>query len=150
MFAPELKPDDAPMRYPSTDDAAILDQDPFVVGLKQRLPAELRESFTPQQLDGLRNALATRSWARHKLDMRGTFSLWSNQYYFVLVGGRNKRSLSRTQRNLSLAAKAGAITAFLFFSVLVGLVALYLMKSALGINLLPNYSLGLWDWFKGR
>ncbi|MCQ4320608.1 3-phosphoshikimate 1-carboxyvinyltransferase [Pseudomonas stutzeri] len=127
----------------------MLDQDPFVVGLKQRLPAELRETFTPQQLDALRNAFANRSWARHKLDLRGTFSLWSNQYYFVLVGGRNKRSPSRAQRSLSLAAKAGAITAFLFFSLLVGLVALYLVKSALGINLLPNYSLGLWDWFKG-
>jgi len=149
MLAPEPKPDDASERYASADDNVTLDQDPFVVGLKQRLPAELQESFTPQQLDALRNAFATRSWARHKLDWRGTFSLWSNQYYFVLVGGRNKRSLSRAQRSLSLAAKAGAITAFLFFSALVGLVALYLVKSALGINLLPNYSLGLWDWFKG-
>jgi hypothetical protein len=126
-----------------------LEHDSFVQGLKQRLPEELRESFTPQQLEGLRNAFATRSWARHKVDIRGTFGLWSNQYYFVLVGGRNKRNLTRAQRNLSLAAKAGALTLFLFFCVLVGLVALYLVKSALGINLLPNYSLGLWDWFKG-
>ena len=149
MLAPESKPDEASECYASTQETVTLDQDPFVVGLKQRLPEELRETFTPQQLDALRNAFATRSWARHKLDLRGTFSLWSNQYYFVLVGGRNKRSLSRAQRSLSLAAKAGAITAFLFFSVLIGLVALYLVKSALGINLLPNYSLGLWDWFKG-
>lgn len=130
-------------------DPAALEHDSFVQGLKQRLPEELRESFTPQQLEGLRNAFATRSWARHKVDIRGTFGLWSNQYYFVLVGGRNKRNLTRAQRNLSLAAKAGALTLFLFFCVLVGLVALYLVKSALGINLLPNYSLGLWDWFKG-
>lgn len=135
-------------RYSPVDPAA-LEHDSFVQGLKQRLPEELRESFTPQQLEGLRNAFATRSWARHKLDLRGTFGLWSNQYYFVLVGGRNKRNLTRAQRNLSLAAKAGALTLFLFFCVLVGLVALYLVKSALGINLLPNYSLGLWDWFKG-
>ena len=149
MLAPESKPDNASERYASAFDNVTLDHDPFVVGLKERLPAELRESFSAQQLDALRNAFATRSWARHKFDWRGTFNLWSNQYYFVLVGGRNKRSLSRAQRSLSLAAKAGAITAFLFFSALVGLVALYLVKSALGINLLPNYSLGLWDWFKG-
>jgi len=68
----------------------------------------------------------------------------------VFVGGRNKRNLSRGQRSVSLAAKAGAITLFLLFCVMVGLVALYLIKSALGINLLPNYSLGLWDWFKGQ
>lgn len=136
-------------QYPATDDAATLEHDPFIIGLKQRLPDELRESFTDQQLAGLRSAFATRSWARHKVDLRGTFSLWSNQYYFVLVGGRNKRNLSRGQRNLSLAAKACAITLFLFFSVLLGLIVLYLLKSALGINLLPNYSLGLWDWFRG-
>jgi hypothetical protein len=27
-------------------------------------------------------------------------------------------------------------------------VILYLLKSALGINLFPGFSLGLWDWFK--
>jgi hypothetical protein len=150
MLTPDPNSNDSHSRYHATDSTVALERDPFIVGLKQRLPEELRESFTAQQLEGLRSALATRSWARHKIDLRGTFSLWSNQYYFVLVGGRNKRSLSRAQRNLSLAAKAGAITLFLFFSVLVGLVVLYLLKSALGINLLPNYSLGLWDWFKGR
>lgn len=136
-------------RY-SAIDPASLEHDSFIQGLKQRLPEDVRESFSAQQLDGLRSAFATRSWGRHKLDLRGTFGLWNNQYYFVLVGGRNKRNPTRAQRNLSLAAKAGALTAFLFFCVLVGLVALYLVKSALGINLLPNYSLGLWDWFKGK
>lgn len=140
---------DTPVRSSATDNAAALKHDPFIIGLKQRLPEELRESFTDEQLAGLRSAFATRSWGRHKVDWRGTFGLWSNQYYFVLVGGRNKRNLSRGQRNLSLAAKASAITMFLLFSVLLGMVALYLLKSALGINLLPNHSLGLWDWFKG-
>lgn len=134
----------------STHNATPLEHDPFVIGLKQRLPAELRESFSDEQLRGLRSALATRSWARHKLDLRGTFNIWSTQYYFVVVGGRNKRGLSRAQEKLSLAAKAGAITLFLFFSALLGLAALYVLKSALGIDLLPNHSLGLWDWLKGN
>lgn len=136
-------------RYPTTADAAALQHDPFIIGLKQRLPEALRESFTEQQLSGLRSAFATRSWARHKVDLRGTFSIWNNQYYFVLVGGRNKRGLTRGQRNLTLVTKAIVITLFLFFSALLGLVVLYLLKSALGIDLLPNHSFGLWDWFKG-
>lgn len=148
---PISEPSENDTRYPGAaptgDDT--LTRDAFIIGLKQRLPADVRESFTDRQLEGLRSAFATRPWGKHKLDLRGTFRLWSNQYYFVLVGGRNKRDLSRAQRNLSLAAKAGAITLFLFFSALVGLVVLYLIKSALGINLLPNHSLGLWDWFKG-
>jgi len=133
----------------STSRATSLELDPFVIGLKQRLPEELRESFSDEQLQGLRSALATRSWARHKVDLRGTFNIWRTQYYFVMVAGRNKRSLSRAQQKLSLAAKAGAITVFLFFSVLLGLVLLYVLKSALGIDLLPGHSLGLWDWLKG-
>ena len=126
-----------------------MDLDPFVIGLKQRLPEELRESFTDEQLQGLRTAFGSRSWARHKLDLRGTFSFWRTQYYYVLVAGRNKRDLTRGQKRLSMAAKAGAITLFLLFSLLLGLVMLYILKSALGINLLPNHSLGLWDWLKG-
>jgi len=126
-----------------------MEHDPFIIGLKQRLPEELRESFSNEQLQGLRTAFATRSWARHKLDLRGTLNIWRTQYYFVLVAGRNKRSLTRTQQRLSVVAKAGAITLFLLFSLILGLVTLYVLKSALGINLLPNYSLGLWDWFKG-
>lgn len=133
----------------STASAKSRDHDPFVFGLKQRLPEELRESFTAEQLEGLRTAFATRSWARHKLDLRGTFNIWRTQYYFVLVAGRNKRNLTRAQQRLSMAAKAVAITLFLLFSLLLGLVTLYVLKSALGINLLPNFSLGLWDWFKG-
>lgn len=133
----------------STASAKSRDLDPFVIGLRQRLPEELRESFTAEQLEGLRTAFATRSWARHKLDLRGTFNIWRTQYYFVLVAGRNKRNLTRAQQRLSMAAKAVAITLFLLFSLLLGLVTLYVLKSALGINLLPNFSLGLWDWFKG-
>jgi len=133
----------------STPSAKSMEHDPFIIGLKQRLPEELRESFSNEQLQGLRTAFATRSWARHKLDLRGTLNIWRTQYYFVLVAGRNKRSLTRTQQRLSVVAKAGAITLFLLFSLILGLVTLYVLKSALGINLLPNYSLGLWDWFKG-
>lgn len=34
------------------------------------------------------------------------------------------------------------------FSVLTGLLLLYLLKSALGIDLVPGFSLGIWGWFK--
>jgi hypothetical protein len=149
MSYSEPRDTDTSSEAQGTGGNVALEHDPFIAGLKQRLPEHVRNSFSEQQLEGLRSAFATRSWGRHKVDLRGTFSLWSNQYYFVLVGGRNKRNLSRAQRNLSMAAKAGAITLFLFVSVLLGLVVLYLIKSALGINLLPNHSLGLWDWFKG-
>ena len=36
------------------------------------------------------------------------------------------------------------------FSTLLGLLILYLVKSALGIDLVPGFSLGTWGWFKGE
>jgi hypothetical protein len=30
-----------------------------------------------------------------------------------------------------------------------GILVLYLVKSALGINLIEGFSFGIWDWFKG-
>ena len=39
---------------------------------------------------------------------------------------------------------------FITFSVLSGLLILYLIKSALGINLFENFSLGIWSWFKAN
>jgi len=96
----------------------------------------------------LRGVFGARSWVRHRVDLRGTVRLWRNHYYFAIVAGRNKRNLTRPQQNLSLIAKAALATLFLLFSALVGLVILYLLKSALGINLFPDFSLGLWDWFK--
>jgi hypothetical protein len=146
MPSPEVDEEHTPYPKPYSD--LPVDQDPFIRGLKQRLPEHLRESFSEEQLDALRSVFGARSWVRHRVDLRGTIRLWSDRYYFAIVAGRNKRTLTRPQQNLSLIAKAALATVFLLFSGLVGLVILYLLKSALGINLFPGFSLGLWDWFK--
>ncbi|BFN27993.1 hypothetical protein PSCT_03771 [Pseudomonas sp. SCT] len=141
-------PEEEHTPYPKPYSDLPVDQDPFIRGLQQRLPEHLRESFSEEQLDALRSVFGARSWVRHRVDLRGTIRLWSDRYYFAIVAGRNKRNLTRPQQNLSLIAKAALATVFLLFSGLVGLVILYLLKSALGINLFPGFSLGLWDWFK--
>ncbi|WP_423228051.1 3-phosphoshikimate 1-carboxyvinyltransferase [Phytopseudomonas daroniae] len=124
------------------------EQDPFIKGLKERLPDDLKDSFSAEQLDALQVAFGARQWGRHRLDLRGTLKLWRWRYYFVLLAGRNKRDLSRAQQDLSLTAKAVGVSVFIMVSLLVGLLFLYLIKSALGINLFSGFSLGLWDWFR--
>lgn len=124
------------------------EQDPFITGLKERLPDDLRDSFSAEQLDALQVAFGARQWGRHSLDLRGTLKLWRWRYYFVLLAGRNKRDLSRAQQELSLTAKAIGVSVFLLVSLVLGLLFLYLLKSALGINLFSGFSLGVWDWFK--
>ncbi|MEB2327420.1 MAG: 3-phosphoshikimate 1-carboxyvinyltransferase [Pseudomonas sp.] len=150
MPSRETSSDTDHARYPAPFNDAALADDPFVKGLKQRLPETLRESFTDAQLEALRQVFGARSWVKHKVDLRGTFRLLGAQYYFAVLAGRNKRGHSRTEQHLSLAAKAALAALFLLFSTLLGLAILYLVKSALGIDLLPNYSLGLWDWFKAN
>ncbi|AHY42935.1 3-phosphoshikimate 1-carboxyvinyltransferase [Stutzerimonas decontaminans] len=146
MTSPAADEERTPYPKPYADTA--LDHDPFIRGLKQRLPDHLRDSFSEEQLDALRGVFGARSWVKHRVDLRGTVKLWRDRYYFAIVAGRNKRNLTRPQQNLSLMAKAALATLFLLFSALIGLVILYLLKSALGINLFPDFSLGLWDWFK--
>ena len=124
-------------------------QDPFVKGLLERLPGDCRGSFSDDQLLGLKVALAGRQWGRHAVDRRGSLGLWRWRYYYVFVCGRERRSLSRRQEELARMAQAVTLGSFLLICTLVGLCVLYLVKSALGIDLIPGYSLGLWDWFKG-
>lgn len=123
--------------------------DPFIAGLKERLPEELRESFTEEQLEALKLAFGTRSWGKHSVDLRGTVKFWHRRYYFVFLAGRNYRQLSRLEQELSLLGKATVLAVILLACGLVGLLLLYLLKSALGIDIFPDYSFGVWTWFKG-
>ena len=126
----------------------VQSEDSFVIGLKERLPDDLKDSFTPEQLSALKVAFGARKWGQHSVDLRGTLRLWHWRYYFVFLAGRNRRGLSRREQQLSRMATAFALSLFLLFSVMLGLLVLYLVKSALGIDLFPNFSLGIWGWFK--
>jgi hypothetical protein len=90
MTSPEADEERTPYPKPYTE--VPIDQDPFIRGLKQRLPEHLRESFSEEQLDALRGVFGARSWVRHRVDLRGTVRFWRDRYYFAIVAGRNKRS----------------------------------------------------------
>ena len=73
MTSPEADEPRSPYPKPYAD--TPLDQDPFVRGLKQRLPEHLRDSFNEEQLAALRGVFGARSWVRHRVDLRGTVRL---------------------------------------------------------------------------
>ncbi|MDO6512896.1 3-phosphoshikimate 1-carboxyvinyltransferase [Neptuniibacter sp. 2_MG-2023] len=123
-------------------------KDWFENGLMQRLPSDMHDSFTAEQIAALKVAFGARKWGKHPIDLRGTVNLWSWRYYFVFLMGRNQRSLSRKERRVSLIIKTLFMFLFLTFSTLLGLLVLYLAKSAAGIDLLPGFSFGIWGWFK--
>ncbi|MCP4993853.1 MAG: 3-phosphoshikimate 1-carboxyvinyltransferase [Gammaproteobacteria bacterium] len=123
--------------------------DPFVSNLLKKIPAAERSSFTDDQLMALKSALSARAWGAHAVDLRWTLKIWRRRFYFVFLSGVNKRDLSRTERELARRGKALLLAGFITFSILMGLLVLYLVKSALGIDLIPGFSLGIWGWFKG-
>ncbi len=122
--------------------------DPFIKGLLERLPKDEHNLFNEEQLIVLKSALGARKWGVHAVDLRWTVKFWRWRYYFVFLAGVNQRSPGRMVQELELWGKAVLVFGFFSFSILMGLLVLYLVKSALGIDLIPGFSLGIWGWFQ--
>jgi len=124
--------------------------DPVISRLLEKMPDKVADSFNEEQLSHIRNAIGAREWGKHKLDIRGTIKFFKWRYYYVVLAGRNRRSLSDAEVRFAALVNAAFFAAFLLVSILLGLIVLYLIKSALGINLIDGWSLGLWGWFKSN
>ena len=124
--------------------------DPIITKLLDKVPADMRGSFSDEQLLALKVALGGRTWGAHAVDARWTLKWWRWQYYFVVLAGRNRRVLTDREVRIQRLAMATTLAVFITFSALVGILVLYLIKSALGIDLIPGFSFGVWDWFKSE
>lgn len=135
----------------STTSNRSVKNDPVIKNLLSRMPKKVAESFDDEQLTNLMTAIGSRSWGNHAVDKRGTFKIpfYRWRFYYVMLIGRNHRELTRQEKRLSLVTSAILSSIFLMFCSALGLLVLYLIKSALGIDLLPGFSFGIWTWFKG-
>ncbi len=124
---------------------AVLTQDEFSKKFFERIPQQLSETFTEEQLSALQDVFAEK-WVSHPVDIRHSFGFWRWRYYFVVIGGHERRDLTRRQEHIFHLTELYLLAAYLGSSILLGLVAIYLTKSALGIDLFPNFHLGIWTW----
>ena len=69
----------------------VIKTEPLFQQIIERIPLELKESFTQEQLESLRGAIAHLSWRRHVVDIRLS---WLG-VYLVVVGGQERRSNKR-------------------------------------------------------
>lgn len=114
------------------------------------MPQDVQDSFTEEQLKSLQSALRSPNWKKHPLDFRGSIAFFSYHYYYVFIAGRDNRELTRQEIRIKRWSYLVFITLFLTFCSLLGLLVLYLIKSAMGIDLFPDFSLGIWTWFNAK
>ena len=126
----------------------VLLSDKYIHKLLKKMPEALQDSFSNAQLESISKTMGSASWKVHKLDVRNSISLFSYRYYYVLIAGRDLREIGREQVAFKRLIYSIFFSLFIIFCTLLGLLTLYLIKSAMGINLFPHFSLGIWSWFK--
>jgi hypothetical protein len=124
--------------------------DPDIMNLLNRLPDETALSLTDRQLSHIKVAVGNGGYRKHKIDCRGTIPIpfYPSRIYFVLLMGRNIRAVTRSEQSVALMTTLFLTVILLSLSTLLGLAVLYVLKSALGINLFEGSSLGLWNLLK--
>jgi hypothetical protein len=113
------------------------------------MPKNIQSTFTDEQLTYLKIAIGARQWGNHTVDCRGVVKFFKFRYYYVFLAGRNRRELSLKEQRIARLAQAIILSSVATLIILLTLLVLYLMKSALGINIFNGYSFGVWSWFKG-
>ncbi len=127
---------------------AKITSDPAVRSLLNRMPEVVQESFTEEQLVHLKVAIGARQWGRHSIDSRGVVKFFKYRYYFVFLAGRNRRELNENEKKVAWIFQVVFISILTLIFIIVMALILYLIKSALGINLFDDFSLGIWHSFK--
>ena len=126
-----------------------LQQDPAIRSLLERMPKNIQTTFTDEQLAYLKIAIGARQWGNHAVDCRGVVKFFKYRYYYVFLAGRNRRELSAKEQKVARLSQALILSIAATFIILLTLLVLYLIKSALGIDIFEGYSFGVWSWFKG-
>lgn len=119
--------------------------DAYAASVLANIDPKVRASLTDEQVQAIGRALATRHGkGAHLLDTRGLIKTYFATYYYVLQFGRDRR-MGRRRTDYERGMKARMLGNVIFFLmaisplILLGLVGLYFLKAALGIDLIPDF-----------
>ena len=123
--------------------------DPFLERFFSRIPKDVAHSFSDDQLLAIKQAFADAAPREHSIDFRVSVPLPLRRFYLVLLVGPERRTKPRRRRERQVRSGTGLVgilfgLAILLIALLAVLGGLYLIKSALGIDLIPGFSLGFW------
>lgn len=123
--------------------------DPFLERFFSRIPEDVALSFSEDQLRAIKRAFVHTEGRGHSVDLR--LSFWFlTRFYMVLLLGPERRDRARRRRDRG-AHPVGTLANLVMMVVFVGVIGtsvlglLYLLKSLLGIDLIPDMSLGIWQ-----
>ncbi|WP_153448818.1 hypothetical protein [Vibrio algicola] len=115
------------------------------------IPDEVCQSFDSQQREAIERSIAiNNAVSNHIIDFRPVIKLGRWRYYVVFLFGKDRRKNSRRSTSLSLFIKTLLILSFFLFLFAAAVLIMYLIKSALGIDIFSHFSFGVWDYFKAH
>ncbi|NKI73637.1 hypothetical protein Dpoa2040_000850 [Dickeya sp. CFBP 2040] len=91
--------------------------------------------------------LSVTASSMHWIDVRKSFPFLNRRYYFVFLFGLDHRKRPRKESTLFRILLTALILFLGLFCTLATLLTLYMIKSALGIDIFPHFHLGIWDWW---
>ncbi|MBW1779228.1 MAG: hypothetical protein JRL30_00625 [Deltaproteobacteria bacterium] len=122
-------------------------KDAYTHAVIERISPAIRASFTPAQISAIEQALmGGRIMKRHPVELRLSIPLFFARYYFIFMAGRDRRiGTQRAEaRRKSKISLSGVILLLILGSsplILLIILVLYLLKSALGIDLFHDLHL---------
>ncbi|NTV46372.1 MAG: 3-phosphoshikimate 1-carboxyvinyltransferase [Chlorobiales bacterium] len=125
-------------------------KDPFIVRLLSTMSEDMASTFSDEQLYNLKLASKNGGWGTHTVELRGSIGLWRFKYFYVLLARKEKRQLSQAQNSIYSRLELFTAITLLFVGSIsfIGIVGFtfYVIKSALGIDIIPFWSSGIWHY----
>lgn len=125
------------------------EQRQIISRVMRAVPEDILSSLDSKQRDAIEMAIAVNNVRNdHYVDFRPVIGFGRWRYYAVFLLGKDRRKVPHRSHSLTIICKSIFIltSAFVLFSAAV--LVLYLIKSALGIDVFQHFSFGVWDYFR--
>jgi len=125
--------------------------DAYTQHIMSNIPTEVFSTLNIVQIQAIESAISSNApFRKHPVDLRGRLSFFFIRFYFVILVGRDRRSFSRNKEDARrIKAKSLSLATFLYALICmvapIMFLALYLLKTFMGIDIFPDHHLS--DFF---
>lgn len=125
------------------------EQQQVISRVMRAIPKEVLDGFDSKQREAIEMAVAVNNVRNdHYIDIRPVIGFGRWCYYAVFLLGKDRRKAPHRSHSLSMICKSVFILTSAFVIFAAAVLVLYLIKSALGIDIFQHFSFGVWDYFR--